>query len=80
MLEKLTRVFAADALLVADGGDESAAVAGAVGSVEVDREAVHGGADAIVVVELRTADSNDIRVGGAHDTRRNINDLQSDAK
>ncbi len=50
------RVLAADALLVADGGNEGAAVAGAVGHVEVDVEPVHLGPDAVEVVELRTSD------------------------
>ena len=48
----LTRVLAADALLVADAGDPCPAVTAAFGLVEVDREPVHAGSHAVVVIEL----------------------------
>ena len=48
----LTGVLAADRLLVTDGGHVGAAVAGSVGHVEVDVEAVDLGPNAVAVVEL----------------------------
>ena len=49
------RVLAADGLLVADGGDEGTAVAGAIRHVQVDVEPVNLGASAVEVVELESA-------------------------
>lgn len=51
----LTRVFAPDGRLVADGGHVGAAVTVTISHVEVDREPVHLRPDTVVVVELLQA-------------------------
>lgn len=53
---ELTRIFAANSGLVAEGGHPGAAVAVAHGVVQVDRESVHTRAHTIVVVPLRPAE------------------------
>lgn len=49
----LTGVLATDGGLVAESVHEGAAVSGAPGRVKVDGEAVHRGAETVVVLELR---------------------------